>query len=68
MEDRIERLEAITAEQERTIEQLNEVIYEQQKQLDGLEKMLNVMARKFKALAEAAEMETTDTPPPHYGG
>lgn len=68
MEDRIERLEAVTAEQERLLEQLNEVVYSQQKQIDSLEKMLDIMARKFKELSENAEMETVDAPPPHYGG
>ncbi len=67
MEDRIERLEAITAEQERLLEQLNEVVYNQQKQIDDLEKLLDIMAHKFKELAEASEMQTVDTPPPHYG-
>lgn len=67
MEDRIERLESIVAQQERTMEQLNEVICNQQKQIDEQEKVLNILATKFKELAHAADATPQDVPPPHYG-
>ncbi|KAB1441662.1 SlyX family protein [Pseudodesulfovibrio senegalensis] len=68
MEDRIERLESAVAQQDNTIEELNRVVFDQQKQIDELEKKLELLAAKFREMAEAQDTGFVDTPPPHYGG
>ena len=68
MEDRIERLEALAALQERTIEKLNDALYDQGQELRDLEKRLERLAGKVREMDDAMEQGGPhDAPPPHYG-
>ena len=63
---RLERLEAIAAEQERTIEELSAELAEQWKTVERLQKKLDRLTERFLALEEAALPEAPATRPPHY--
>ncbi len=69
MEKRVERLEDLVALQDRTIEKLSDRLYEQQRQIRDLEKIVERLAGKVKALGEDRDNPgPLDVPPPHYNG
>jgi len=70
MEERIERLENLVSLQDRTIEKLSDTIYEQEKQIADLQRMLERLAGRLRALDDAVDQMGghENTPPPHYNG
>ncbi len=63
---RLDTLESQLAEQEHIISQLNAVVTRQQDQLDKLEASMNLMARRYQAMAEQMPESGGDEVPPHY--
>ncbi|WP_274423586.1 SlyX family protein [Chelativorans sp. YIM 93263] len=66
MSDRLEKLEILTAEQEKTIEELSDQITEQWRVIDQLQKKLDSLTERFLALEEQTAPETPVTKPPHW--
>lgn len=69
MEDRLERLEALVAMQDRTIEELDGVVADQQRQIDELERKLMLLGEKVKRNTDSQDDQEPgpEPPPPHYG-
>src|SRR5690606_27431639 len=65
-EDRIQKLEILVTEHERTIEELSNQLTEHWATIDRLEKMLHSLAERFLTLEEAVAPEVPVTKPPHY--
>ncbi|GAA4524973.1 SlyX family protein [Chelativorans composti] len=65
-EDRIQKLEILVTEHERTIEELSNQLTEHWATIDRLEKMLHSLAERFLTLEEAVAPEVPGTKPPHY--
>jgi SlyX protein len=65
-EERITKLEMLTAEQERTIEELSGQLAEQWKEIETLRKKLDVLTRRLVQLEEQAAPDIPVTRPPHW--
>ncbi|WP_187969171.1 SlyX family protein [Aquibium microcysteis] len=65
-DDRIARLEAILAEQERTIEELSGQLAEQWTVVDRLRRKLDVLTERFLAVEEQSGADVPVTKPPHW--
>jgi SlyX protein len=65
-EERITRLEMLTAEQERTIEELSGQLAEQWKEIEALRKKLDVLTRRLVQLEEQTAPDIPVTRPPHW--
>lgn len=66
LEDRVEKLETLAAEQERTIEELSSVIARQWAEIETLSKKLDLLTKQIAVLEERTGAETPEPPPPHY--
>lgn len=67
MENRLVAIETKLLFQENLVEDLNEVVYRQQQQLDRLEKQLNDLQARLKAILVSPVAASPDTDlPPHY--
>ncbi|WP_282609605.1 SlyX family protein [Pelagibius sp. Alg239-R121] len=65
LQDKIDRLEAHVAEQERVLQDMSEVMAKQWSNLDALTAKVNRLLDRLRVLE--AESEVPDTaPPPHY--
>lgn len=65
-EDRLETLEILAAEQEKTIEELSAQFADQWAAIDRLQKRLDALTERFLALEERAAPDTPVTKPPHW--
>lgn len=65
-EERLEKLEILAAEQEKTIEELSSQLAEQWKTIERLEKKLDVLTERFLALEARTAPDTPATKPPHW--
>lgn len=67
LEQRIEKLEMLTTEQDRTIEDLNNALTDQFKQIEALKHKLAQLGAQVEEIgAHPALAEVADAPPPHY--
>ncbi|WP_336056149.1 SlyX family protein [Nitratireductor sp. CH_MIT9313-5] len=64
--DRIEQLEMLAAEQEKTIEELSTQLTEQWKSIDALQKKLDRLTERFLTLEEQVAPDVPVTKPPHW--
>lgn len=64
--DRLEKLEILAAEQEKTIEEMSAEIAAQWKLIDQLQKKLDRLTERFLMLEEQAAPDTPVTKPPHW--
>lgn len=65
--ERIEKLEMITAEQDRTIEELNSALTDQFKQIEALKHELARLGAQVEEMgAHPALAGDAESPPPHY--
>lgn len=65
-ETRLERLEILAAEQERTIEEMSAQLAEQWREIERLRGRLDLLTRRFQALEEQAIPSAQVTKPPHW--
>ena len=65
-EDRLEKLEILVAEQDKTIEELSGEIAQQWKTIDALQKKLDRLTERFLALEEQTAPDVPITKPPHW--
>ncbi len=67
-EDRIVELESRLAWQDDLLEQLNQTVAQQEKRISELERMLELVSERYRALNETVETLTPpeDGAPPHY--
>ncbi len=63
---RLERLEILAAEQERTIDELSVQIADQWTEIDRLRKKLEALIERFLVLEEHATPSAPVTKPPHW--
>ncbi len=63
---RLERLEILVAEQEKTIEELSGQINEQWAETERLRKKLDRLTERFLALEEQTAPDVPVTKPPHW--
>ncbi|WP_201285549.1 SlyX family protein [Chelativorans xinjiangense] len=63
---RLERLEILVAEQEKTIEELSGQINEQWAEIERLRKTLERLTERFLALEEQTAPDVPVTKPPHW--
>ena len=63
---RIEQLEMLAAEQEKTIEELSTQLTEQWKTIDALQKKLDRLTERFLTLEEQVAPDVPVTKPPHW--
>ncbi len=67
LEDRIIKLESLTAFQDHLIEQLNDVIYKQQLEIDDINNQISAVKLMMKENSTQEEHRTlADEKPPHY--
>lgn len=64
--ERIERLEVMLTEQERTIGELSDVIARQDREIEELRRRLDVIARRLVSVEEASAPEIASQKPPHW--
>ncbi|MCI5077674.1 SlyX family protein [Oricola sp.] len=64
--DRLDELEILAAHQARTIEDLNETIIRQGKDIDRLERLVEALVKRFKAVEDHVQPEIAATKPPHW--
>jgi SlyX protein len=64
--ERIDRLEILVAEQERTIEELSGQIAAQWKSMDEMRRKLDALTERFLVLEENAAPEVPVTRPPQW--
>ena len=65
-DERLTKLEMLTAEQERTIEELSGQIAEQWKEIDSLRKKLDLLTTRLVEVEATAASEVPVTRPPHW--
>lgn len=65
-DERIEKLEILVTEHERTIEELSGQITEHWATINRLEKTLSALAERFLTLAEQLAPDVPVTKPPHW--
>lgn len=65
-DERIEKLEILVAEHERTIEELSSQINDHWNEIDRLQKTLNALAQRFLTLEEQLAPDVPVTKPPHW--
>lgn len=66
MSTRLEKLEILAAEQEKTIEELSGQIAEQWKTIERLQAKLDALTERFLALEEQTAPDAPVTKPPHW--
>lgn len=64
--ERIEKLEILVTEHERTIEELSNQLTEHWTEIGRLEKTLSVLAERFLTLEEQMTPDVPVTKPPHW--
>lgn len=64
--DRLDELEILATHQARTIEELNETILRQGKSIDRLERLVEALVVRFRAVEEHVQPEISATRPPHW--
>jgi SlyX protein len=65
-EDRLARIEAALAHQQRVIEELNEVVTAQADEIAALRGRLDALVKRFLAVEESVQPETPVDRPPHW--
>ncbi|MDN2566193.1 SlyX family protein [Aquibium sp. A9E412] len=65
-EERLDRLEMLAAEQERTIETLSGELAKQWETVERLERRLEALARRLVELEERTGADVPVTRPPHW--
>ena len=65
LQDRIDRLEAHVAEQERVIQDMSEVMAKQWSNLDAMSAKVNRLLDRLSAV-ETERVAPDEAPPPHY--
>ncbi|WEX09506.1 SlyX family protein [Chelativorans sp. AA-79] len=65
-QDRLEKLELLAAEQERTIEELSEQLARQWALIERMQKKLDLLSERFFALEERTAPDIPVTKPPHW--
>lgn len=65
-EERLEKLEILAAEQEKTIAELSGQITEQWKVIDQIQRKLDRLTERFLVLEEQVTPEAPVTKPPHW--
>lgn len=65
-EDRVNELEMLAAEQEKTIADLSEQIAGQWTTIERMQKKLDTLAERFLALEEQTAPDVPVTKPPHW--
>jgi SlyX protein len=65
-EDRLEQLEILAAEQEKTIEELSSQLAQQWAQIERMQKKLDLLTERFLALEERTAPDIPVTKPPHW--
>lgn len=65
-EERLEQLEILAAEQERTIEELSAQLADQWREMEALKKKLDALTQRFLALEEQTTPAAPATKPPHW--
>jgi len=65
-QDRLEKLEILAAEQEKTIEELSDQIARQWDLIERMQKKLDLLTERFLALEERTAPEIPVTKPPHW--
>lgn len=65
-QDRLEKLEILTSEQERTIGELSEQVAQQWTVIERMQKKLDLLTERFLALEERTAPEVPVTKPPHW--
>ena len=65
-DERLEKLEILAAEQERTIEELSAQLTEQWAEVERLRKKLDLLTERFLTLEERAAPDIPVTKPPHW--
>lgn len=64
--DRLDELEILAAHQARTIEDLNETVVRQGKEIDRLERLVEALVERFRAVEERVQPDIPVTKPPHW--
>ena len=65
-EDRLVRLEELTAYQAETIEDLSEQVARQWALIERLRRQLDEMTERFETLEDTARVQTPTQKPPHW--
>ncbi len=65
-EDRLVRLEELTAHQAETIEDLSEQVARQWSLIERLRRQLDEMTERFETLEDTARVQTPTQKPPHW--
>lgn len=65
-EERLVRLEALCAEQERTVEELSGQVAQQWKTIERLQKKFDALTDRFLAVEERTAPDVPITKPPHW--
>lgn len=65
-DDRLEKLEMLAAEQEKTIEEMSAELAEQWKAIERLQQKLDRLTERFLALEEQTAPDVPVTKPPHW--
>lgn len=65
-EERLEKLEILAAEQEKTIEELSAQLAAQWTTIERLQKKLDSLTQRFLALEEQTAPDVPVTRPPHW--
>jgi len=65
-QDRLEKLEILAAEQEKTIEELSEQLAQQWTLIERMQKKLDLLTERFLALEERTAPDIPVTKPPHW--
>jgi len=65
-QDRLEKLEILAAEQEKTIEELSEQLAQQWTLMERMQKKLDLLTERFLALEERTAPDIPITKPPHW--
>ena len=63
---RVDELEIMVAHQARLLEELNEVVTRQGKDIERLERIVEVLSKRFQAVEEQAFSDVPVTKPPHW--
>lgn len=64
--DRLDELEILAAHQVRVIEDLNETVIRQGKDIDRLERLVEALVERFRAIEDRVQSDIPVTKPPHW--
>lgn len=65
-QERLDELEIVAAHQARMIEELNETIVRQGKDLDRLERLIEALVERFRAVEDHVQGDVPVNKPPHW--